>query len=189
MTDPSRRQVLQAGGVVSGCGMVGCLTSPGRRTGGGCSGGGRWAIRFRSIGHGSHEGFRLVADPEMVAFGDDITFCLRNVSEESLHVGTDGNYTIQKRHDDDWRNVFSTEAGMGWDGSAQRVDPNEVAFTWTFTVTETGFVDARYELCNPLTVGEYRFVYWALPDRPPKATQGDSDSTHHAVARRFTIQE
>lgn len=183
----SRRALLRAGLGIGVCGMAGCLGRRGRGSDHGCSDGERWDIAFRRVGHGTYEGFRLAADPETVALGDDITFRLRNVSGEPRSVGTDGNYTIQDRHTGGWRNVFSTEAGIGWDGSAKSVDPDELAFAWTFTVAETGFEDARYELCDPLTPGEYRFVYWGLPDRPPTATEGGPDGGLHAVARRFSI--
>ena len=171
-------------------GLAGCL-SPGRPASGtdDCSGGERWTVAFARAGHGTFEGFRLVVDPGTVAFGDELTARLRNVTDEPLTVGTEGNYTVQERHDGGWRGVFSTETGMGWDGSDQEVTPGEEAFAWTFTVTETGFTGARYDLCGRLTPGEYRLAYWGLFDRPPTDARDDSRSGNLAVTHRFSIEE
>ncbi|SEW27001.1 hypothetical protein SAMN04487945_2650 [Halobacterium jilantaiense] len=53
-------------------------------------------------------GLELTASTDTVAIGDDITFSLRNHTDEETLVGTLHKYNIERQDGDAWRPVFSS---------------------------------------------------------------------------------
>lgn len=174
----SRRRLL--GAVGAALAPAGCLDSAGRtatETDRDC--GERWNLSFgEELGYGSNAGFSLSVSPERVAFGEAVTFELRNESEETKTTGVEELYTVQRRKDGVWTNLFA-EPG-GFDGAAIQHDPGE-GFDWTLTFTRSSIEGAWQTTCGPLVGGTYRFVYFGLP-------APESGGSDRAVAVEFAVE-
>lgn len=183
-----RRHLLAAvGAAVAG---TGCLDGPSGRTGDpdvGCEDRDRWDLSFGDdLRYGENSGFALAVSPRTVAFGESVSFELRNESDARRHTGVDELHAFQVRGDGDWENVLARPAGF--DGAAHGHDPGE-GFEWSVEITRTGIAGSYHEICEPLTAGTYRFVYFGLPDRGTATSSDGGDAADAAVAVRFDVEE
>jgi hypothetical protein len=130
---------------------------------------------WTAAGPGPRDGFRLTASADRVALGDDVTFALTNVSDETQTTGVSKKLDVQYATEDGWHSIFGIEPD-DW-GIIDKVvahDPGS-GFEWTVTVSEPGLSDAfeydpTFRVCGSLEPGSYRFVYW-----------GTARSAAHAV--------
>jgi hypothetical protein len=122
---------------------------------------------WQAVGAGPRDGFRLTASDHRVPLGDDVTFALRNVSDELRETGVSKKLDVQRRGDEGWRTIFGIERGTaGIIDKAVPHDPGE-GFTWSVTFSERGLTDAfdynpTFHVCGDLEPGSYRFVYWGV---------------------------
>lgn len=130
---------------------------------------------WTAAGPGPRDGFRLTASADRVALGEEVTFALTNVSDETQTTGVSKKLDVQRATGDGWHSIFGIEPDSG--GIIDKVvahDPGS-GFEWTVTVSERGLTDAfeynpTFRVCGPLEPGSYRFVYW-----------GTSRNAAHAV--------
>lgn len=123
-------------------------------------------------------GLELTASKDNVAIGEDITFSLRNVTEEPIEVGTIYKYNVQRLENDRWTPLFQTPT-KAWHDIAYILGPG-AGYDWSFTVDREGLErehkphEVSYHVCSPLEPGTYRFAFWGVID--------------DALATRFTVE-
>lgn len=161
---------------------AGCITLPNQTTKGtqdDCGDVDRWEITFGDeLNYRSNSGFRLSVATEAVTFGETGSFELKNRSDKTLTTGVKELYTIQREQDDEWVNIF-VEPG-GFDGAAHDHEPGE-GFEWRLEFKQSGIEGSWQSMCGRLRTGQYRFVYFGLPN--------SEDGDHTAVAVKFTVED
>lgn len=123
-------------------------------------------------------GLELTASKDSVAIGDEITFSLRNVSDETAEIGTIYKYNIWRLGNDRWMPVFQTPY-KAWYDIGLLLAPG-AGYDWPFTFDREGLEreheppKVSYLVCAPLEPGTYRFVFWGAID--------------DSLATRFTVE-
>jgi hypothetical protein len=125
------------------------------------------------------DGFELMASTDTVTIGDEITFSLRNISNEERAIGVIYKYNIQRREDGEWSPVFDTP-DPAWIDGIESIAPGG-GYDWPVTFDREGLErnnggsdGASYYVCEPLTPGVYRFSYWGVDE---------------TLATRFTVEQ
>jgi hypothetical protein len=116
-------------------------------------------------------GFELRLDRESYAVGDELVAKLRNITKEKQETGNKYTYDIQYEGADGWHTIIGTREDdeFGWDEVGYLFPPGN-GWTWRLTLTQPGVWDGwdgegsgqGYFACQPLTSGNYRFVYWGV---------------------------
>ena len=124
-----------------------------------------------------HSGLELTASAETIAIGDEITFSVRNVSDEPVDVGNIHKYNINRQTDDGWESIFQTPE-KAWYDDLETLLPG-AGYDWPFTFTQQGLerdhppADVSYHVCSPLEPGTYSFVFFgATSDDLPEELLG-----------------
>lgn len=124
-----------------------------------------------------HSGLELTASAETIAIGDEITFSLRNVSDEVAEVGNIHKYNIKRETEEGWEPIFQTPE-KAWLDDLERLFPG-AGYDWPFTFTQQGLernhppAGVSYHVCSPLEPGTYSFAFWgATADDVPEELLG-----------------
>lgn len=130
-----------------------------------------------SVSYGQVNGFELTASADTVARGEDIGFTLMWVEStgEDPTTGNDEMFTIDQKAENGWQSIYRIRdpPNAGWTSLAHPAPSNESPpvswFEWSFTATQDGLAHSTqfnvpYAVCEPLTTGTYRFVYWGLDE-------------------------
>jgi len=114
--------------------------------------------------------FDLSVSSDSVPLGGQLTVRLENVGNtpqttEEAVTGIKNKYIIERRTGDGWQSVFweADRETAVWNDEGIRHAPGE-GFTWDLTVTRSGLEQGFYHVCEPLTAGTYRFVYFGMDD-------------------------
>lgn len=133
------------------------------------------------------DGFKLSVRPQSITIGGTLTAQLTNTTSEEKGTRPSTVYDIQHNVNGRWESIFQTDQ-RAWISPQHNHLPGE-GFTWNLkmsrqelTVTEPDRGDTERYVCEPLTPGRYRFVYWGveLPDKP----ESDVD---YALAEEFSL--
>lgn len=123
-----------------------------------------WIVR----GPGPLAGFKLRLDTEGYTVGDELTVELRNVADGYSTSGNKNKYDVQRHGPDGWHTILGTsvDEDFGWTDEGIS-HPSGKGFTWRFTLTREGLsgqgrTGSGYHVCEPITPGTYRFVYWGI---------------------------
>lgn len=124
-----------------------------------------------------HSGLKLAASAEMIPIGDEITFSLRNVSDDPVEVGNIHKYNIRRQTDEGWEPIFQTPE-KAWLDDIETLLP-DAGYDWPFTFTQQGLernhppAGVSYHVCSPLEPGTYSFAFWgATSDDVPEELLG-----------------
>jgi hypothetical protein len=122
-------------------------------------------------------GLELTASPETIAIGDEITFSLRNRSDEPVEVGNIHKYNIRRQTDGGWEPIFQTPE-KAWLDDVETLLPG-AGYDWPFTFSQQGLernhppAGVSYHVCAPLEPGTYSFAFWgATSDDVPEELLG-----------------
>jgi len=120
--------------------------------------------RYDTVSEGPVDGFDLTLSTETVPLSGELTVQLENVATDKRVTESKQKYLIERRTDPGWQSIFRgpPEATRGLD--AIHHPPGEV-YTWTLPVTQSGLAYGWYHVCEPLTTGTYRFVYFGIGDQ------------------------
>ena len=133
---------------------------------------------YDTVSDGPVGGFDLSLSTETVPLGGELTARLENVTTDERDSGNKQKYLIERRTESGWQSIFWKEGyPPGWNDIAIVHGPGE-GFTWTLPVTRSGLAQGWYHVCEPLTTGTYRFVYFGV------GHQGDP-----ALGSRFTVTQ
>lgn len=120
-----------------------------------------------SVDDGTVDGFelRLVETPGAV--GDRLVVELRNATGAEATTGNRYKYVVQRRAADSWEPVQRVDADGSWTDDLAGPHPPGEGFRWEFTFSKEGLSrehddNADYRVCEALSPGTYRFVYWGL---------------------------
>ncbi|MFA9516496.1 hypothetical protein ACERIT_04655 [Halopenitus sp. H-Gu1] len=114
--------------------------------------------------------FELAAQGTEKTYGSDFRVVLRRLDQGAdVEIASREHVAIQRRTTSGWRDVRGTTDGN------EATYPEETktvgsggGYTWSITLRETDVADtlstADLTVCPDLGVGDYRFVYWGLPD-------------------------
>lgn len=137
-------------------------------------------------GPGPLGGFELSLDTRSIALGDTLTAHALNVTDEPQETAVKQQYDIQYQGESGWHSIFGTEMEQpAYNDLAYRHGPGE-GFTWELPFTEEGLTGtsentaATYYVCDTLTPGAYRFVYWG-------ARSEKLENREYAIGRFFTV--
>lgn len=146
-----------------------------------------WIVK----GPGPLAGFELRLDSESYAVGDELTVKLRNVTGGKRGTGNKDKYDLQHHGPDGWHTIFGTPADeeFGWTDEGILHPPGN-GFTWRFTITRDGLsgggrTGSGYHVCEPITPGTYRFVYWGITI---EREDGAGVETNYALGIPFRVQ-
>lgn len=124
-----------------------------------------------------HSGLELTASGEKISISDEITFSLRNVSDDPVEVGNIHKYNIRRQTDGGWEPIFQTPE-KAWLDDVETLLP-DAGYDWPFTFTQQGLernhppAGVSYHVCSPLEPGTYSFVFWgATSDDVPEELLG-----------------
>lgn len=111
------------------------------------------------------DALELTASKSTVTIGNEITFSLRNVSDETQSVGAIYKYYFQRRDGDEWAPVYYAQ-GPGWIDQINAIAPGG-GFDWPFTFDREGLErenpgNSTHYVCSPINPGTYRFVFWGV---------------------------
>ncbi|MFC5974010.1 hypothetical protein ACFPYI_22040 [Halomarina salina] len=84
-------------------------------------------------------------------------------------------FTIDWETENGWQSIYRIRdpPNAGWTSLAHTAPSNESPpvtwFEWSFTTTQDGLAHSTqfnvpYAVCEPLSAGTYRFVYWGLDE-------------------------
>lgn len=140
-------------------------------------------VRYESLG-----GFKLTTDKTTVSMGNTITIRLKNTSESRKTTGNKQKYDVQRQTDDGWRSIYFTSGPIMYT-SEGIMHPPDAGFTWEFALSQEEPQHANqsnYSVCEDLSPGDYRFVYWGVI--PPQEEASDFED-EYAISVRFTVTE
>lgn len=140
-------------------------------------------VRYESLG-----GFELTTSKTTVSIGNSIMFRLKNTSESRHTTGNKQKYDVQRHTDDGWRSIYFASGPVMYTDEGI-MHPPDAGFTWEFTLSQEGLQHANqsnYSVCEDLSPGDYRFVYWGVI--PPQEEASDFKD-EYAISVRFTVTE
>lgn len=134
-----------------------------------------------SIVWDSTENFTLTSDRQEYQYGDAAQFTLRYDGSGTYATGNRHKFNLERSTETGWEEVRGWSDGKQLPISDEEVwHEDEVAFEWTFELTESGITDVALNMhedtlvvCPDLQAGRYRFVVWGLPDEPAVAVEFD----------------
>lgn len=136
-------------------------------------------------GPGPIGGFELFIRKAPATRGDVFEAEVLNVRQNRADIGIKGKFDVQYRGSTGWHSVLAADSA--WNDLAYRFEPGE-GHTWKFPFTEEGIRDAserpEYLVCDELSAGEYRFVYWGVTGR---REVNENFSTDYALGRSFEL--
>ena len=91
-------------------------------------------------------------------------------------------YDVQERVDGGWRSIYCVTSKEDWDREEVEHEPG-TGFTWELT-TDAANEREGMEIREPITDGEYRFVYFGLVE---PELQGSDDADERAIALEFDV--
>lgn len=159
-----------------------------------CENGGELVDEYE-VTYETFAGFELTASKETVTRGEQITFQLENVTTEEKMTGVRSKYTIHRKTEAGWRDIFyPAEDSTGHPGYNDLgiIQPPGEGFTWELTFSQSGLAHdieegvGSLDVCTPLQSSTYRFVYWGVVGDPE--TSDDSD-VNSALGVRFSVSE
>jgi hypothetical protein len=121
--------------------------------------------------------------------GDVFAVRLTNESGEKRTISTRGAYDIQQKSEGGWRSVYRYEPSLVLERIGRVIGPGDDV-TWHLGMTKIGithYLNKESELlacCSPLEQGNYRFVYWGIPDG-----KEDGSGANSGVAVRFQLTD
>lgn len=146
---------------------------------------GRITTEF-TVEDGPFGGFGLTLSKESVRRGGTITARVWNVTLGEQTAGNKTLFDIQRRTTDGWQSIFRIEDAV-WTAEAPIHLPRE-GFTWTVRLTRHGLTrihdgGPNYFVCEPLSTGTYRFVFFGV------TKEGARAQTNYALGEAFTVTE
>lgn len=94
------------------------------------------------------QGLGLSVTPESVVAGDGIAARLKNTTGEERTTADRRHYTIQRRVDGEWRDIFWVTPPATYTSEAITHEPGD-GFEWTFPLTQDGLTTGKYHVCSP----------------------------------------
>ncbi|ADE01750.1 uncharacterized protein HVO_A0242 (plasmid) [Haloferax volcanii DS2] len=103
------------------------------------------------------------------SIGEELQVQMTNSTEKTKYSGNRFKYDIQKKTDQRWQSIFWVHARPAWSDEAVEHKPG-AGFTWEFEFTQGGLsrqndTNPDYYVCNSLSEGRYRFVYFGYDTR------------------------
>lgn len=153
---------------------------------------------YDEIGYGSLGEFELIAEPNRVSLGENISFTLRWVTDDGAEPPVTGNsvqFTVEYNTGCGWQSIYHKHEQMSWTSvgisKGEEASPPLTWFDWSFTLTQQGMEQSSeynpsYTVCNPLQPGSYRFVYWGVS--PPQEEESNWE-TEYAIGTKFHVEE
>lgn len=136
-----------------------------------CEGAKRMDYLVDSVVYDTLAGFTLRITEDTVTKGEPIHVTLENATDSDQASGVKDKYDIQRQAGDNWHSIFwgddANSQHEGWHDVGITHPPGE-GFTWELPVTRNGLgreIDegvGYLAVCNPLSPGMYRFVFWGL---------------------------
>jgi len=142
-------------------------------------------VRYGSLGE-----FSLTASETTIVRGETTTVRLENTAGSEKMTGNKRKYDIQRRTADGWRSVYWVPENYEYNDIGI-MHPSGTGFTWEFSFARDSLerstqFNTPYSVCEPITPGEYRFVYWGLTS---KAERESDFETEYAIGVRFTVEQ
>ena len=138
------------------------------------------------VREGALAGFSISLVDDSIRLGDQLTARLRNTSETVRTTGNRWQFDIQRRTNGAWNSIYSIPETGYWTDIAIEHSP-EGGYTWELTFTSDGLSpdesQPTYYVCEPVTAGTYRFVYWGITSEE----ESIDPSTEYALAREFSV--
>lgn len=132
-----------------------------------------WDVRY-----GTAFGFELTVTQKRLHHDEPLTVELRNINENSKATGVKNKFDIEYQTDSlgsEWRSIYRFSDNLGFSDDVVSHEPGE-GFVWKVRTTAEGMKYRQdFHVCDPLSTGQYRFIYWGI---------GDPDE---ALAIRFEI--
>lgn len=141
-----------------------------------------------NLAYDSISGFTLTAQPETVAIGDTLTIRLVNTTDKTLTTSNRRHYTIQKRVAGGWKHIFWAADELPYFSGLVSHKPDK-GLMWSWSVTEDGLSTERYHVCDALTIGTYRFVFFGVGKLEQGDTTNGGEQNEHAIAVQFDVEE
>ena len=103
------------------------------------------------------------------SIGEKLQVRMTNITATTKYSGNRFKYDIQSATDQGWQSVFWVGSQSAWSDEAVEHKP-DTGFTWEFNFTQEGLsrqtdMNPDYYVCNPLSEGKYRFVYFGYGTR------------------------